>query len=116
MILILFPQTLVKLITSETVIYGSATLSLRVIAFGFALYGLGMVLIQAINGAGDTITPTKINFVCFWILEIPLAYLLALQLNIGESGVYYAIVVAESIMTLIALWYFRRGRWKLKKV
>jgi len=115
-ILILFPQTLVKLITSETVIYGSATLSLRVIAFGFALYGLGMVLIQAINGAGDTITPTKINFVCFWILEIPLAYLLALQLNIGESGVYYAIVVAESIMTLIALWYFRRGRWKLKKV
>jgi Na+-driven multidrug efflux pump len=75
-----------------------------------------MVLVQALNGAGDTLTPTKINFFSFWLLEIPLAYLLALSFGIGETGVYYSILVAESMMTLAAAWIFKQGKWKLKEV
>lgn len=116
LILMFFPQQLVRIFTTDPMVFASAVNSLRTIAIGFALYGLGMVLIQAINGAGDTVTPTKINFLSFWILEIPLAYFLALQTGIGEKGVYYAIVIAESIMTLAALWYFRRGKWKFKEI
>ncbi|MCF8368919.1 MAG: MATE family efflux transporter [Bacteroidales bacterium] len=115
-ILISFPQVFVSEFSKEPHVFSSAVLSLRVIAFGFAFYGLGMVLVQAINGAGDTLTPTKINFFSFWILEIPLAYLLALQFNVGESGVYFAIVIAESFMTLAALWFFKRGKWKKMEV
>lgn len=115
-VLILFPHILVSIFTSDPNVFESAVNSLRTISFGFILYGLGMVLIQAINGAGDTITPTKINLISFWILEIPLAYYLALQFGFGEQGVYYAIVIAETVMTLIALWYFRKGKWKLKEI
>jgi len=115
-ILIIFPSFFIQLFISGPMVIQSGALSLRIISFGFAFYGLGMVLVQALNGAGDTMTPTKINFFCFWILEIPLAYLLALQLNVGESGVYYSIVIAESFMAIAAIWFFRRGKWKLKKV
>jgi len=115
-ILIIFPSFFIRLFIADANVVSSGALSLRIISFGFAFYGLGMVLVQALNGAGDTITPTKINFFCFWMIEIPLAYVLSLQLNVGETGVYYSIVIAESVMTIAALWYFKRGKWKLEEV
>jgi Na+-driven multidrug efflux pump len=71
---------------------------------------------QAFNGAGDTLTPTKINFFCFWLLEIPLAYLLALRTGVGVTGVYWSIVIAEAAAAGAGMWLFRRGRWKTIQV
>ncbi|MEZ5196023.1 MAG: MATE family efflux transporter [Bacteroidales bacterium] len=115
-VLILFPSVFIRLFIDDQMVIYSGALSLRILSYGFVFYGLGMVLVQALNGAGDTLTPTKINFFCFWLLEIPLAYLLAIYLGTGETGVYYSILAAESVMAITALWLFRRGKWKLMVV
>ena len=115
-VLILFPSAFIRLFIDEPEVIKSGMMSLRIISIGFIFYGLGMVMVQALNGAGDTVTPTIINFFCFWILEIPLAYFLAITLNIGEEGVYYSIVISESVMALAATFLFKRGKWKLKRV
>ncbi len=114
--LIINPAFFIKLfIDNEQVIKSGAT-CLRIVSYGFLFYGMGMIVIQALNGAGDTMTPTKINFFCFWLLEIPLAYLLAITTGMQEKGVYISIVISESVMTLAGLYFFRLGKWKLKKV
>jgi putative MATE family efflux protein len=115
-ILVAFPETFIRMfITNENVIK-SGVLGLRIISLGFISYGLGMVLVNSFNGAGDTSTPLKINIFAFWCVEIPLAWLLALKVGMQEEGVFIAIVIAESLMTLIAWLVFRRGKWKLKEV
>ena len=91
-------------------------LALRIISFGFVFYALGMVLIQGFNGSGDTFTPTKINLLCFWIIEIPLAYFLAISLEMGLTGASIAIVSAESLLAIMAYLLFRKGKWKLRVV
>jgi putative MATE family efflux protein len=116
LILVLFPEPFIRLfIDNENVIKPGVT-GLRIISIGFIAYGLGMVLVNSFNGAGDTSTPLKINIFAFWLIEIPLAWLLALKLGFEEEGVFIAIVIAESIMTLTAWLVFRRGKWKLMAV
>jgi putative MATE family efflux protein len=114
--MIINPAYFIRLFIDNENVINSGAQCLRIISYGYILFALGMVLIQAINGAGDTATPTWINFFCFWMLEIPLAYLLAIVLNMEQVGVYYAIIIAESIMTITALFVFRRGKWKLRKI
>ena len=109
-------EWLIRLFTSEPAVVASGAECLRIVAYGYLFYAWELVMIQAFNGAGDTMTPTKINFFCFWILEIPLAYLLAIQAGIGETGVYWSIVVAESTAGLVAAYLFRRGKWKQVQV
>lgn len=115
-ILVAFPATFIQLFVQEGPMIQPGVQGLRIISYGFLFYGLGMVMVQSFNGAGDTMTPALINIVCFWIIEIPLAYLLAMPVAMEQSGVYIAIVIAESTMTLIAFLLFRRGRWKLREV
>ncbi len=110
------PMTFIRLFAGDGALALQAQNSLRVISYGFVFYGLGMVMTQTLNGAGDTFTPTLINLFCFWALEIPLAWYLSKHTGLQESGVYYAITIAESIMALIGLAVFRKGRWKLQKV
>jgi putative MATE family efflux protein len=112
----LFPGTLVGLFTQDAAVFPVATEGLRIISAGFLFYAWGMVLVQAFNGAGDTWTPTVINFFVFWLWEIPLAYFLAVRLGLGPRGVFLAIAVAFSTLAVAGGVLFRRGRWKEKKV
>jgi putative MATE family efflux protein len=116
LVMALFPEFFIRLFINEAAVLENGTLALRIVSIGFLFYALGMVLVQGFNGSGDTFTPTKINLVCFWLLEIPLAWFLAITLEMGLAGASIAIVSAESLLTVIAFILFRRGKWKLKKV
>lgn len=115
-IYIVFNEHLMRIFTDDPAVIKAGADCLRIVSFGYLIYAWGLVMPQAFNGAGDTMTPTKINFFCFWILEIPLAYLLAIELDAEANGVYWSVVVAESLAGLIAIALFRRGRWKQVKV
>jgi len=101
---------------NEPVVLRSGTTCLRMISFGFLVYAMGMVMVNSINGAGDTSTPVWINFIAFWLMEIPLAYLFTGVFDLHINGVCYAILIGESALTFISMAIFRRGRWKLKMV
>jgi putative MATE family efflux protein len=116
LILVIFPEIFIRIFIDNENVIKAGVLGLRIVSIGFVAYGLGMVLVNSFNGAGDTSTPLKINIFAFWFVEIPLAWLLAIKVGLNEEGVFIAIVVAESLMTLIAWLVFRRGKWKLKKV
>ena len=114
--LVSFPEFFMRLFISDLSVVENGKLALRIISLGFIFYALEMVMVQGFNGSGDTVTPTKINFFCFWLFEIPLAYLLAIVLNMGLTGASIAIVTAETCLALVALILFRKGKWKLREV
>ena len=109
-------NTIVSLITPVEQIREVGILCLKILSFGYVFYALGMVTLQAFNGAGDTYTPTLLNFICFWIIEIPLAYIISVQFGMNEKGVFLAIVVAESCLGILGLLSFKKGKWKLREV
>jgi putative MATE family efflux protein len=116
LIFITNPGLFISLFTKDVAIIQAGITCLRTISYGYVLYALGMVMTQAFNGAGDTRTPTLINLGAFWAIEIPLAYFLALKAGLEEQGVYYAIIVAESILSLTSFYFFRKGHWKERLV
>ena len=112
----LFSNQIIGIFTNEAEVLRYGTSALHIIAYGFAFYGLGMVLETAFNGAGDTWTPTYLNFFVFWVFEIPLAYLLAYYYGWGPDGVFWAITIAFSLLAVASGLLFKRGKWKLKVV
>ena len=102
--------------SEEPVVLLSGVTCLRILSFGFLIYAMGMVMINSINGAGDTATPVWINFIAFWLIEIPIAFIFTKVLDLHINGICYAILIGEATLTIIAIAIFKRGKWKLKKV
>ncbi len=108
--------TLIGIFTQEESVLKFGAICLQIVAIGYFFYAYGMVLTQAFNGAGDTYTPTIINFICFWIFQLPFAYTTAVLLGWGPKGVLIAITSAEVLICIISFFWFRTGKWKLKEV
>lgn len=113
---VLFSGSVISIFTTDPEIAGYGRDALRIVGYGYALYGLGMVMESSFNGAGDTWTPTYLNFFIFWVFEIPLAYLLADYYGFGPQGVFWSITCAFSLLAITAALLFKRGKWKLKTV
>ena len=111
-IFLVFATPVVRLFTNDPAVVPLAATCLRILSYGNIAYAYGMVMLQAFNGAGDTVTPTWVHFFGFWLLEIPLAYFLAIPAHVGANGVYISIVVAEAAIATAGVLLFRRGRWK----
>lgn len=111
-----FAEPVAGLFTHDPAVIPLAAACLRMLSYGNVGYAYGMVMMQAFNGAGDTVTPTIFNVFCFWLLELPLAYALAMPLGLGVRGVYLSVVISEATFALVGVLVFRRGRWKLQKI
>ncbi|RVT53780.1 MATE family efflux transporter [Rubrivivax albus] len=108
----LFPRELMGLFTGERAVVDIGAEWLRILSYSYFVYGWWMVAVQAFNGAGDTVTPTRINLVFFWLIQIPLAWALALHLGLQATGVFWAVFVSETSVGVFTLWLFSRGGWK----
>jgi putative MATE family efflux protein len=116
LVFLLFAPQLIGIFSTDPEVVPYGVRCLRIVAVGFLFYGYGMVLTQAFNGAGDTRTPTLIYLVCLWMLELPLAWVLAYPLGFGPTGVFIAVSVAFSVLAIVSGFLFRLGWWKMKRV
>jgi Na+-driven multidrug efflux pump len=116
LLFVAFANPIVRGFSEDATVVSYGSQALRIVSAGFLFYAYGMVLTQAFNGAGDTWTPTLINLFCFWLFEIPLAWLLAKPVGLGPTGVFVAVLVGFSTMAVVSVVLFRRGRWKRVRV
>ncbi len=117
MVLFVFlSRPIIRIFTADPEVINYGARALQIIGTGYIFYGIAMVMTQALNGAGDTKTPTIINFVCFWLIQVPLAYFLAKGLDMNSTGAFIAIPVAETVLALISWYFFKKGKWKQIKV
>jgi Na+-driven multidrug efflux pump len=112
----LFAQPIVHFINPDPAVEAFAEQALRIISIGYIFYGIGMVVTNAFNGAGDTKTPTIINIFVYWLMQVPLAYWLAISLKMGPKGVFLTVLFAETASTIIGIIIFRQGKWKKVRV
>jgi len=116
LVYLIFANTIISWFNTTLEVVKSGALCLQVIALGYIFYAYGMVMTQAFNGAGDTGTPTKINLIAFWVFQLPLAYISALVLGWGATGVFVAITSAEILIAVLAMVWFKKGKWKKVQV
>ncbi len=109
-------EEFVRMFSSETEVVKYGSLALRIICCGYVFFAYGMVIGQSFNGAGDTRTPTIINFFCFWMFEVPLAWVLSRTFDFGPLGIFLAIAVAVALYAVVSILIFRQGRWKTVQV
>jgi Na+-driven multidrug efflux pump len=112
LLFVLFASPIISIFTKDSAVQNVGRIALQIIGTGYIFYGIGMVMIQALNGAGDTRTPTWIHFAGFWLFQIPMAYFMAKTLDWGPIGVFIAIPVAETAIAIAAWIFFKRGKWK----
>ncbi|MBO9199632.1 MULTISPECIES: MATE family efflux transporter [Niastella] len=116
LVFLLFAQPIVNFMNRDVAVESYATMALRIISLGYIFYGVGMVVTNAFNGAGDTRTPTLINIFGFWLFQVPLAFVLALVFKLGPKGVFIAIVAAETCNAIASIIIFKKGKWKKVKI
>ncbi|MEZ4934080.1 MAG: MATE family efflux transporter [Saprospiraceae bacterium] len=116
LVLVTFAPIFLPYFNPEPAVIEAGVLTLRIFCVSYVIYAYGLVFSQAFNGAGDTKTPTVINFICFWLIEIPLGYLLAIRLNWGLAGVCWSVAFAEALMSVVFIWLFRKGTWKTVEI
>jgi putative MATE family efflux protein len=116
LVFLLFAQPIVAFMNKDVTVESYAVLALRIVSLGYIFYGVGMVVTNAFNGAGDTKTPTLINIFGFWLFQVPLAFLLAIVFKLGPKGVFIAIVLAETGITIAGIIIFKKGKWKKVKI
>jgi Na+-driven multidrug efflux pump len=112
----IFSESLVSIFTNDAKVIAIGGKWLTIVSYSYFVYAWWMVAVQAFNGAGDTATPTKINLVFFWLIQIPLSYLMGKTLGLAHTGVFWAIFISETAVGLFTLWLFTRGRWKTVRV
>ena len=115
-VFLFFAENIAAFFANENGVILTASECLKIVAPGYLFYAWGMVLVQSFNGAGDTRTPTIMNFFIFWMMQIPLAYIFAISFSFQSVGVYWSIVISESTFTIVGYFLFKRGRWKTVKV
>lgn len=115
-IYLLFAKTIIGWFSVDPEVLKYGALSLQIVTIAYFLFAYGMTVTMAFNGAGDTKTPTIINFFCFWVFQLPFAYFTSLVLDWGPIGVFVAIALAESLIAVIAIVWFKKGKWKMIKV
>ncbi len=116
LLFVFFPSPIISIFTKVPEVHHFGVLALQIVGSGFIFYGIGMVMMQSLNGAGDTKTPTRINFIGFWLFQIPLAWVLAKVFKMGPAGAFIAVPVAETFVAIAAWYYFKKGKWKEVKV
>jgi putative MATE family efflux protein len=116
LVFIVSATPLVRLFTHDPAVVPLAASALRILSYGNIAYAYGMVMLQSFNGAGDTVTPTIVNFFGFWVLEIPLAWWLALHQGLRSNGVFFSIVIAQAAVAVAGILLFRRGKWKRQQI
>lgn len=115
-VFIVFTNELVGIFSQDAEVLKYAGDTLKFFSYSYGFFAIGMIVVQAFNGAGDTMTPTKINFFCYWLVQIPLAYVLAQVLALGPIGVFIAIALSQCLLALVAVMVFKKGNWKLKQI
>ncbi len=116
LVFVLGAEFMISLFTTETTVVAYGVAALRILSYGYVFYAWGMVITASFNGAGDTYTPTLINVVCFWLMQIPLAYWLATHTSLQVNGVFWSVTICDGMMAVIAMILFKRGKWKTVKV
>ena len=111
-----FAEPMIRFFTQDLSVIPFGVDCLRMVSYGYGFYAYGMVLVQAFNGAGDTNTPTIINVFCYWLFQLPLAYVLSQPFGLGAQGVFLAITLAESVLAVVSIFFFRLGRWKEQQI
>jgi Na+-driven multidrug efflux pump len=109
-------EFLIRIFTSETLVIEVGVDCLQIVSLTYVFFAFGMVTVQAFNGAGDTRTPTWINLISYWLLQIPLAYFLAVHLDKGVNGAFWAIAIAQATLAVISVAWFKQGGWKRKEI
>lgn len=116
LIYIFFAPTFLSWFSSDPLVVENGATCLQVLAAGYIAYAYGMVVIQSFNGSGDTTTPTMINFLCFWVFQLPFAYFTAITFDFGPQGVFWAITLSQVLIAIIGVWLFKKGTWKTVSV